>query len=86
MWCMDKFRKGIPVEEFAHEPKPKKTMRGSVRAFYMIGYILTQATTGGGQKSSTANSTARNDIDTSNVPKYIYFRGSAHRSEVLHSS
>ncbi|KAF9071174.1 hypothetical protein BDP27DRAFT_1219464 [Rhodocollybia butyracea] len=28
LWCMAKFRRGIPVEEFAHEEKPKKTVRG----------------------------------------------------------
>ncbi|KAK7469380.1 hypothetical protein VKT23_003855 [Stygiomarasmius scandens] len=28
LWCMEKFRRGIPIEEFAHEPKPKKTIRG----------------------------------------------------------
>ncbi|KIK57185.1 hypothetical protein GYMLUDRAFT_763299 [Collybiopsis luxurians FD-317 M1] len=28
LWCMSKFRRGIPVEEFAHEMKPKKTVRG----------------------------------------------------------
>ncbi|KAJ3904612.1 IGR protein motif-domain-containing protein [Lentinula edodes] len=28
LWCMSKFRRGLAVEEFAHEPKPKKTVRG----------------------------------------------------------
>ncbi|EDR13723.1 uncharacterized protein LACBIDRAFT_309011 [Laccaria bicolor S238N-H82] len=28
LWCMEKFRTGIPIEEFAHEPQPKKTIRG----------------------------------------------------------
>ncbi|KJA23168.1 hypothetical protein HYPSUDRAFT_39941 [Hypholoma sublateritium FD-334 SS-4] len=27
-WCMEKFRLGFPIEEFAHEPSPKKTIRG----------------------------------------------------------
>ncbi|THV03868.1 hypothetical protein K435DRAFT_650454 [Dendrothele bispora CBS 962.96] len=27
LWCMEKFRRGVPIEEFAHEPKPKKTIR-----------------------------------------------------------
>ncbi|KAF8967061.1 hypothetical protein BDZ97DRAFT_1804971 [Flammula alnicola] len=28
LWCMEKFRLGFPVREFAHEPPPKKTIRG----------------------------------------------------------
>ncbi|KAF5315324.1 hypothetical protein D9619_006994 [Psilocybe cf. subviscida] len=28
LWCMEKFRLGFPVREFAHEPPPKKTVRG----------------------------------------------------------
>ncbi|KAJ4481984.1 IGR protein motif-domain-containing protein [Lentinula aciculospora] len=28
LWCMSKFRRGLAVKEFAHEPKPKKTVRG----------------------------------------------------------
>ncbi|KAF9267306.1 hypothetical protein L218DRAFT_1074074 [Marasmius fiardii PR-910] len=28
LWCMEKFRQGAPVEEFAHEPRSKKTIRG----------------------------------------------------------
>ncbi|KAG7088289.1 hypothetical protein E1B28_012301 [Marasmius oreades] len=28
LWCMEKFRHGVPVEEFVHEPRPKKTIRG----------------------------------------------------------
>ncbi|KAJ6525300.1 hypothetical protein DFH09DRAFT_1188832 [Mycena vulgaris] len=28
LWCMEKYRTGLPVEEFAHDPKPKKTIRG----------------------------------------------------------
>lgn len=28
LWCMAKFRRGIPVEEFAHEAKKAKTIRG----------------------------------------------------------
>ncbi|KAJ7505147.1 hypothetical protein B0H11DRAFT_1708771 [Mycena galericulata] len=28
LWCMEKYRNGLPVEEFAHEMKPKKTIRG----------------------------------------------------------
>ncbi|KAJ3733357.1 IGR protein motif-domain-containing protein [Lentinula guzmanii] len=28
LWCMSKFRRGIAVGEFAHEPKPQKTVRG----------------------------------------------------------
>ncbi len=32
-WCMEKFRLGFPIEEFAHEPTPKKTIRGCVMCF-----------------------------------------------------
>ena len=28
LWCMEKYRSGIPVESFSHEPRPKKTIRG----------------------------------------------------------
>ncbi|KAG6330695.1 hypothetical protein ID866_8395 [Astraeus odoratus] len=28
LWCMEKFRQGVPIDEFAHEPKPKKKIRG----------------------------------------------------------
>jgi hypothetical protein len=28
LWCMTKYRQGVPIEEFAHELKPKKTIRG----------------------------------------------------------
>ncbi|KAJ7601585.1 hypothetical protein DFH06DRAFT_1261760 [Mycena polygramma] len=28
LWCMEKYRTGLPVDEFAHELKPKKTIRG----------------------------------------------------------
>ncbi|KAJ6585162.1 hypothetical protein B0H19DRAFT_881407, partial [Mycena capillaripes] len=28
LWCMEKYRSGLSVEEFAHDPKPKKTIRG----------------------------------------------------------
>ncbi|KAF5382331.1 hypothetical protein D9757_008444 [Collybiopsis confluens] len=28
LWCMSKYRQGVPIEEFAHETKPKKTVRG----------------------------------------------------------
>lgn len=28
LWCMEKYRRGLPVESYAHEPKPKKTIRG----------------------------------------------------------
>ncbi|KAJ7442632.1 hypothetical protein FB451DRAFT_1057380 [Mycena latifolia] len=28
LWCMEKYRSGLRVEEFAHDPKPKKTIRG----------------------------------------------------------
>ncbi|KAF8158267.1 hypothetical protein B0H34DRAFT_448189 [Crassisporium funariophilum] len=28
LWCMEKYRLGYPIEEFAHEPPPKKTVRG----------------------------------------------------------
>ncbi|KAJ7288168.1 hypothetical protein C8J57DRAFT_1115557 [Mycena rebaudengoi] len=28
LWCMEKYRSGLPVEDFAHDPKPKKTIRG----------------------------------------------------------
>ncbi|KAG6906622.1 hypothetical protein DXG01_012940, partial [Tephrocybe rancida] len=28
LWCMEKYRNGLPIESFAHEPRPKKTIRG----------------------------------------------------------
>ncbi|KAG2010040.1 vacuolar fusion protein MON1 [Coprinopsis cinerea AmutBmut pab1-1] len=28
LWCMEKYRQGVPIEEFAHEATPKKTIRG----------------------------------------------------------
>ncbi|PBK74799.1 uncharacterized protein ARMOST_10809 [Armillaria ostoyae] len=28
LWCMSKYRRGFPLEEFVHEPPPKKTVRG----------------------------------------------------------
>ncbi|KAG5721691.1 hypothetical protein E4T56_gene11205 [Termitomyces sp. T112] len=28
LWCMEKYRSGLPIESFAHEPRPKKTVRG----------------------------------------------------------
>ncbi|KAJ6475065.1 hypothetical protein C8R47DRAFT_1143415 [Mycena vitilis] len=28
LWCMEKYRTGLPVDEFAHELKPKKIIRG----------------------------------------------------------
>jgi hypothetical protein len=28
LWCMEKYRSGLSVKEFAHEPRPKKTIRG----------------------------------------------------------
>ncbi|KAJ7133024.1 hypothetical protein C8R46DRAFT_970596 [Mycena filopes] len=28
LWCMEKYRQGLPVKSFAHEPTPKKTIRG----------------------------------------------------------
>jgi len=28
LWCMEKFRSGTPIKEFAHEARPKKTVRG----------------------------------------------------------
>jgi len=28
LWCMQKYRLGFPIREFAHEPPPKKTIRG----------------------------------------------------------
>ncbi|KAJ7781775.1 hypothetical protein DFH07DRAFT_728977 [Mycena maculata] len=28
LWCMEKYRSGLPVTEFAHEVRPKKTIRG----------------------------------------------------------
>ncbi|KAK0201850.1 hypothetical protein DFS33DRAFT_1264753 [Desarmillaria ectypa] len=28
LWCMSKYRRGFPFEEFAHELPPKKTVRG----------------------------------------------------------
>lgn len=30
LWCMSKYRRGFPFEEFVHEPPPKKTVRGYV--------------------------------------------------------
>ena len=35
-WCMEKFRLGFPIEEFAHEPTPKKTIRGCVVCFVFL--------------------------------------------------
>ncbi|KIM89022.1 hypothetical protein PILCRDRAFT_49613, partial [Piloderma croceum F 1598] len=28
LWCMEKYRQGFKIREFAHEPKPKKKVRG----------------------------------------------------------
>ncbi|KDQ33776.1 hypothetical protein PLEOSDRAFT_1032744 [Pleurotus ostreatus PC15] len=28
LWCMEKYRLGLPISRFAHEAKPKKTIRG----------------------------------------------------------
>ncbi|OAX38770.1 hypothetical protein K503DRAFT_792328 [Rhizopogon vinicolor AM-OR11-026] len=28
LWCMEKFRQNQPIEVFAHEPRPKKKIRG----------------------------------------------------------
>ncbi|PPR01148.1 hypothetical protein CVT26_016050 [Gymnopilus dilepis] len=28
LWCMAKYKLGFPIREFAHEPPPKKTIRG----------------------------------------------------------
>ncbi|KIY45576.1 hypothetical protein FISHEDRAFT_49096 [Fistulina hepatica ATCC 64428] len=28
LWCMEKFRQGVPITDFAHPPTPKKTIRG----------------------------------------------------------
>ncbi|KAF8644424.1 hypothetical protein AX16_008484 [Volvariella volvacea WC 439] len=28
LWCMEKYRSGMKIQDFAHEPKPKKTVRG----------------------------------------------------------
>ncbi|KAG9226055.1 hypothetical protein CCMSSC00406_0008717 [Pleurotus cornucopiae] len=28
LWCMEKYRLGLPISQFAHEAKPKKTIRG----------------------------------------------------------
>ncbi|KAF8887169.1 IGR protein motif-domain-containing protein [Infundibulicybe gibba] len=28
LWCMEKYRQGLDTQEFAHEPRPKKTIRG----------------------------------------------------------
>lgn len=30
LWCMEKYRLGLDPRKFAHEPKPKKTVRGCV--------------------------------------------------------
>lgn len=32
LWCMEKFRQNQPIEVFAHEPRPKKKIRGCVHA------------------------------------------------------
>ena len=42
LWCMEKFRTGIPIEEFAHEPVPKKTIRGYVSTQIVVFLILIQ--------------------------------------------
>ena len=31
LWCMEKFRQGEDPTNFAHEPRPKKKIRGCVR-------------------------------------------------------
>ena len=36
---MEKYRHGIPIEEFAHEPRPKKTIRGQVFTFDLLARI-----------------------------------------------
>ncbi|TFK40670.1 IGR protein motif-domain-containing protein [Crucibulum laeve] len=28
LWCMEKYRQGLAIKDFAHEPRPKKTVRG----------------------------------------------------------
>ncbi|KAJ7025398.1 hypothetical protein C8F04DRAFT_1128858 [Mycena alexandri] len=28
LWCMEKYRQGLPIPSFAHDPRPKKTIRG----------------------------------------------------------
>ncbi|KAF8551679.1 hypothetical protein OG21DRAFT_1478026 [Imleria badia] len=28
LWCMEKYRQKIPLEDFAHEPRPRKKIRG----------------------------------------------------------
>jgi hypothetical protein len=28
LWCIEKYRQGFKIKEFAHEPKPKKKIRG----------------------------------------------------------
>ncbi|KAF9013404.1 hypothetical protein BDQ17DRAFT_1169342, partial [Cyathus striatus] len=28
LWCMEKYRRGFPIKEFAHDASPKKTIRG----------------------------------------------------------
>ncbi|KAF9463028.1 IGR protein motif-domain-containing protein [Collybia nuda] len=28
LWCMENYRNGQPIQSFAHEPKPKKAIRG----------------------------------------------------------
>ncbi|KAL1736620.1 IGR protein motif-domain-containing protein [Schizophyllum commune] len=28
LWCMEKYRQGVSPSEIAHDPKPKKTIRG----------------------------------------------------------
>ncbi|KIM56809.1 hypothetical protein SCLCIDRAFT_131762 [Scleroderma citrinum Foug A] len=33
LWCMEKYRQGVPIEQFAHESKPKKKIRGYVTTF-----------------------------------------------------
>ena len=30
LWCMEKYRQGFDIKDFAHEPKPKKKIRGWV--------------------------------------------------------
>ncbi|KIK77435.1 hypothetical protein PAXRUDRAFT_378003 [Paxillus rubicundulus Ve08.2h10] len=28
LWCMEKYRREIPIKDYAHEPRPKKKTRG----------------------------------------------------------
>ena len=40
LWCMEKFRAGIPIQEFVHKPLSKETIRGYVSAQMVVFLVL----------------------------------------------